>query len=261
MGLFFHELKRNRLSLLVWTGVISFMLAICVLIYPEMSAQMGDISEVFADMGSFTAAFGMDELDFGEFMGFFAVECGNVLGMGGAFFAAVIGICALSGEEKEGTAEFLLAHPISRKKVIAAKLCAVFFRITVMNLTVAAITVLSVLIIGEKADVKVMALIFIAYYIMQIEIAAVTFGISAFIKGSGIGIGLGLAVGFYFVIIISNLTKDLEFLKYITPFGYTEGADIVSNEALNMGYLAVGALAFVAGITAAFLKYPKKDIV
>ena len=101
MTVFFHELKRGRISLLIWSAAIAFMLAICVIIYPEMKSQMGDISAMFADMGSFSEAFGMDKINFGSFTGFFGVECGNVLGLGGAFFAAIIGISALSKEEKE----------------------------------------------------------------------------------------------------------------------------------------------------------------
>ena len=60
-----HELKRGRISLMIWTAPISFMLALCVMIYPEMSTQMGDISALFTDMGSFSAAFGMDRINFG----------------------------------------------------------------------------------------------------------------------------------------------------------------------------------------------------
>ena len=86
MTIFFHELKRGKISLLIWSLAIAFMLGVCVLIYPEMKTQMGDISAMFADMGSFSAAFGMDKINFGSFIGFFGVECGNVLGLGGAFF-------------------------------------------------------------------------------------------------------------------------------------------------------------------------------
>ena len=42
-----------------------------------MEGQMNEISGMFADMGSFSAAFGMDRINFGEFAGFFGVECGN----------------------------------------------------------------------------------------------------------------------------------------------------------------------------------------
>lgn len=260
MTVFFHELKRGRISLLIWSAAIAFMLAICVIIYPEMKSQIGDISAMFADMGSFSEAFGMDKINFGSFTGFFGVECGNVLGLGGAFFAAIIGISALSKEEKEHTAEFLLTHPVSRTAVIAQKLFAVFAQITILNIAVAAITAVSIVAIGEDADVKTVFLLFLSYFILQIEIAAITFGISAFIKGNGLGIGLGIAVVFYFLNIIANLTENTEFLKYLTPFGYTEGSDIISSGKIEIKYLSVGLLFTALGITAAFIKYRKKDI-
>ena len=81
MTVYKHELKRAKISLLIWTAAISFMLGVCILIYPEMKTQMSDISAMFADMGSFSAAFGMDRINFGSFIGFFGVECGNVLGL------------------------------------------------------------------------------------------------------------------------------------------------------------------------------------
>ena len=260
MTVFFHELKRGKVSLLIWSCAIAFMLGICVLIYPEMKTQMSDISEMFADMGSFSDAFGMDKINFGTFIGYFGVECGNVLGLGGALFASILGISALAKEEKEHTAEFLLTHPVSREKVLAEKLLAVFSQIIILNLVSAIVTVLSVLAVGESVDTKVMLLLFLAYFMMQIEISAVTFGISAFLKGNGLGIGLGITVLMYFLNIMANLTENAKFLKYITPFGYTEGADIISNSAIEVKYLAAGLVFTVTGLVAAFLKYRKKDI-
>lgn len=260
MTIFKHELRQGRTALIIWTAAISFMLGICVLIYPEMSAQMGDVGGMFADMGSFSAAFGMDRINFGEFAGFFGVECGNVLGLGGAFFAALLGISALAKEEKEHTAEFLLTHPVSRRAVIAGKLCAVIAQVIILNAVVIGITALSVMAIGEEAPVKTFALLFAAYFLMQIETAAVTFGISAFLSRGGMGIGIGLAAVFYFMNIVANLIQETKFLKYITPFGYAEGADIISDLTINGSYLAAGMIFAVTGIAAAFWKYSGKDI-
>ena len=215
---------------------------------------------MFADMGSFSQAFGMDRINFGEFLGFFGVECGNVLGLGGAFFAALLGISALAKEEKEHTAEFLLTHPVSRTRVITEKLCAVIVQIVIMNLAVIAVTALSVLIIGEEADIKTFALLFLSFFLMQLEVAAVTFGISAFLRRGSLGIGLGLAAVFYFMNIVANLIDETKFLKYITPFGYTESADIIADGALNGGYLAVGMALAAIGVILAFWKYGRKDI-
>ena len=208
----------------------------------------------------FSAAFGMDKINFGEFIGFFGVECGNVLGLGGAFFAALTGISALSKEEREHTAEFLLTHPVSRQSVIAQKLVSVIAQIAVLNAAAIAITVLSTIIIGEEPDIKPLALIFAAHLIMQLETAVICFGISAFIGRGGLGLGLGLAAAFYFLNIIANLTESAEFLKYITPFGYTDSADIIANGQIEIKYLAVGTVFTVIGTGAAFGKYGRKDI-
>lgn len=255
-----HELKAGKNSLIIWTAIIAFMLALCIFIYPQMGSQMSEISGMFANMGSFSAAFGMDKINFGEFSGFFAVECGNVLGLGGAFFAALLGISALSKEEKEHTAEFLLTHPISRTSVVFNKLCAAVLQLILLNLAVAGVTALSVLIIGEKPDVYKLFLMLLAYFIMQLETCAVCSGASAFISANSAGIGLGAAALFYFLNIVANLTEKSEFLKFLTPFGYTDGADIIANGKIELKYLAFGLIFTVIGIAAAFYKYNKKDI-
>lgn len=260
MTLFKHELRQGRKALLIWAGIIAFMLAVCIFIYPEMESQMNEISGMFSNMGSFSAAFGMDKINFGEFSGFFGVECGNVLGLGGAFFAALLGISALAREEKEHTAEFLLTHPVSRRYVAMQKLASVYVQIAILNIAAILITVISTLMIKESPDAGAFALLFLAYFIMQIETASICFGISAFMGRGGLGIGLGVAALFYFMNIISNLTEHAKFLKYITPFGYTEGADILADGRIELKYLMAGLALTVLGIAAAFIKYHKKDI-
>ena len=85
MTLIRHELRQGRISFIIWTASIGFLLAVCVFLFPEMKGQMEDMGDMFSSMGSFSDAFGMDRLNFGTLMGFYAIECGNVLGLGGAF--------------------------------------------------------------------------------------------------------------------------------------------------------------------------------
>ena len=260
MTLLFHELRRNRLSLIIWSCAVSFMLGVCIVIYPEMSSQMDELSSMMSDMGAFSSAFGMDQLNFGEFMGYFAIECGNTLGLGGAMFAAILGAGALAKEEKEGTAEFLLTHPISRTRIITEKLIAVILQILLLNAAVTAVICLGIVAVDVEVEFGKLALVLLAYFLLQIEFAALTFGISAFMKNGSLAVGLGLVFGAYFMNILSNLTEDLEALKYITPYAYADGAHIIPEGSIEMKYLAVG-LAFTAlGIAAAYLKYTKKDI-
>ena len=260
MTLVKHELKQSKLSFLIWTLSIGFMIALCVFLYPEMSSQMEDVTDIFASMGSFTAAFGMDRLNFGTLIGFYAVECGNILSLGGAFYAAFCAVAVLSKEEKEKTTEFLLTHPVSRKRIVTEKLISVIILITAMNIIVYALAVGSFAAIDETVPMKEMNLLHIAYYLMQIEIAGICFCISAFVRKGSIGIGLGMATILYFLNLVANITESAEFLKYITPFGYCEAADIIADGSLDITLIAIGMAVTLCGIARAYIKYTKKDI-
>ena len=255
MTLIKHELGQGKISFIIWTASIGFLLGICVFLFPEMKDQMDGISDVFASMGSFTAAFGMDRLNFGTFIGFYAIECGNILGLGGAFYASLCAVSILSKEEKDRTAEFLLTHPVSRVRIIA-----VLVQITAMNLIIYTLSVGSIAAVGEEIPWKELNLLHLAYYLLQIELAGICFGISAFMRKGSVGVGLGIATMMYFLNLVANIAEVAESLKYITPFGYTEGADIVTNGCLDCTMVTVGLALGAAGVVAAYLKYCRKDI-
>ena len=259
MTLVKHELRQGRVAFWVWTGVLAFLLATCVFLYPQMKGEMGQMNDLFASMGSFSDAFGMDKLNFGSLIGYYAVECSNTLGLGGAFFAALTAAAALCGEEKNRTAEFLLTHPVSRTRIAAEKLISVLLRMLGMNLLVFAVSLASVAAIGEEIPWKELCLLHLAHCLMSLEIAGICFGVSAFLRGGSAGLGIGIAALFYVANLLANVTEKARFLKYLTPFGYCDGADLVS-EGLAWPKVAVGLAMAAATVLAAFWYYPRKDI-
>ena len=260
MTLFLHELRQGKIALAIWSLAIAFFMVVCVLIYPEMGADLEDMGEMFASMGAFTEAFGMDQLNFGTFMGYYCIECGNVIGLGGAFFAALVGIGAISKEEKDHTAEFLLTHPVNRTCILTSKLAAVITQVVVLNVVVVGFTALSTLLVDIDIVWKEVMLVNGAYFLMQLEIALICFGISAFIRKGGLGIGLGLAVTLYFMNLVKNISDDAQFLKYITPYGYTDGAQIVADQVLDFKLVLIGLAYSVIAVAIGYWKYSKKDI-
>lgn len=255
-----HELRRGGRNLVIWTGAIGFFLVVCVLLFPQMKTQAAQMSEAFASMGAFTAAFGMDRLNFGTLTGFYGIECGNILGIGGGFFAALMGVSALSKEEGDHTAEFLLTHPIRRSRVLTEKLLALLLQVIFLNGLVFALSLGSMVLIGESIPWKVLGLMHLAFLLMQVEVVGICFGLSAFLRRGSAGVGLGLAAGLYFMNLLANLSEDLKVLKYVTPFGYTEAADIVADGRLDGEMVAVGMGIALLSVAAAYLWYPRKDI-
>ncbi|MDO5560867.1 MAG: ABC transporter permease subunit [Oscillospiraceae bacterium] len=232
----------------------------CIFMYPDMKSQMDDVSNMFSGMGGFTAAFGMDRIDFSSIMGFYGIECGSIIAIGGAFYAGISGVSILSKEEHIHTAEFLFSHPLSRKSIIAQKFAACITQIIVLNVFCFALSTVSFVIIGEEIAWDQYSLFHIAQLLSQIEIASVCFGVSAFLRHGGIGIGVGIAAVFYFLNIFENISDKVSALRYLTPFSYTDAADIFTQNSLDAGLIAVGMILAAAGVITAFIKYSSKDL-
>ena len=260
MTIFKQEIRSQKKTVLIWSLSIGLLIGLCVLMFPEMESQMDDVNAIFSKMGSFTQAFGMDKLNFGTLIGFYGVEAGNMLGLGGAFFAAIIAVSSLMKEERDHTAEFLFTHPVPRIEVITEKLLSVFSNILIMNAIVLILSILSILLIGESIFWKELLLIHFAYLLMQFEIAGICFGVSAFLTHGGIGVGIGIAGLMYFLNIVANITEKARPLKYISAFSYTETSDIIRSGNLQIRYLIPGLIFMVIGIVLSYTKYTRKDL-
>ena len=226
MIIFRKELRSGAAGFLVWAAVIGGLMAVCVGLYPSISGSMGDMSALFAGMGDFSAAFGMDKLQFGSVMGFYGVECGNILGLGGAFYAALTAMGLLAGEEGGHTAEFLLTHPVSRLRVAGEKLAALAVLIAGLNLICLACGAGGVLAIGEEAEWADLLRYHGAVLLMQLEVGGLCFGLSAFLRRGGLGLAMGLAALLYFAGLLVNLDQGLDWLRFVTPYYYADAARV-----------------------------------
>lgn len=261
MTIFWHELRRGRTSLLVWSFAIGGMIIACMLMFPEMKKQVEEMDAVFSSLGTFTTAFGLDRVSLGDPMGFYGIEGGNILGLGGAFFAALLGIGALANEEKNRTAEFLLTHPISRMRVVFEKLLAIVAQLILLNTIIIGCGMLSFLIVEETIPWQTFSLLHIAFFILQVEIACICFMLSAFISRKGLGIGLGLTAFLYFISLVANLSEKAEALRYVSPFSYAEAASIIAEEKIEIELILLAAIVILLTTVFTFWYYKRKDIV
>lgn len=260
MTIYCHEIKQNQKNLWIWTGAVCAMTIICMMLYPQMREQADSVSQMFSQMGGFSSAFGMNQLNIGDALGFFAIECGNVLAIGGVMFAALLGIGMLAKEENLHTAEFLLTHPISRRRVIAEKLAAIYTLLFVFYLANLVTTGISFAVVGETIPWKELFLVHLANLILGLEVSSICFAISAFLKSASAGAGIGIGLLFYFLNLYGNIADKAEWVKYITPFSYADAAGIVSEGALNQKMMLVGMVYLIVGVFLAFFRYTKKDI-
>ncbi|MDE7218564.1 MAG: ABC transporter permease, partial [Oscillospiraceae bacterium] len=214
---------------------------------------------MFANMGDFSAAFSLDKLEFGTIMGFYGTECGNILGLGGAFFAALTAMGMLAGEEGGHTAEFLLTHPVSLIRVGAEKLAAMAVMVLGLNLVCFACGAGGILAIGEDAEWGDLLQYHGALLLMQLEVGGICFGLSSLLRRSSYGLAMGLTAGLYFLGLIINMDAGLELLRFITPYYYADAARIFTGESL-VGPILSGCALGILGTGFGLRRYAEKDI-
>lgn len=255
-----HEIKTNIKTLLIWFICAGGMGFACILLFSSMQESMEGMAESFASMGAFSDAFGMSQLSIGTLTGFYATEVGTIHSLAGAMFAAILCTSLLSKEEDGHTGEFLFSLPVAKGKVVAAKWCAAVTHIFLFNLLCVGLYLFGILILGEEMPMKEFLLYHIMQLVMQLEIAAVCFVLSAFSKRNRLGVGLGIVLMLYAYDLIARIIPDLSDRKIISPFSYANAADILSTGKIDTAALIIGIAVLVCCLCTSLAVYTKRDL-
>lgn len=256
-------LKREILfgfkSFLICTITFSFLLAVCVFIFPDMKSQLENLSGIMGKMGGFAKAFNLNDSSFASFIGYYGLETSNMLGIGVSIYASYLGINIILKEETLGTAEFLYTHPLSRKNIILQKFMAMIIQIVLMNILIMVISLISIVIIGEKIDFKIFMLVHIAHIILHMQFGIISFALAMIFKRVTVGMGIGFVMIMYFINIISNIQRDIKIYKYLTPFSYTDVSNILISSKLQMKFILIGFAVSTLLFLVGYFRYIKKD--
>lgn len=255
-----HEMKTYVKSLLVWVFCTGGMGFICILLFSSMQESMEGMAESFASMGAFSDAFGMNQLSIASLTGFYATEVGTIHALGGAMFAAVISTSMLSKEEDGHTGDFLFALPLARSKVTGAKWCAVLTQILLFNLLCVCCYLLGIAVLREEMPMKEFGLYHALQLLMQLEIAAVCYALSALTRKNRLGMGLGIVLLLYACDLMARVVPDLYDYRIVIPFSYANAADVLSGGEVSAAGVMTGICVLVMSLCAAHFIYLKKDL-
>lgn len=255
-----HELKQSYKSLIIWSLSVGLMGMFCICLYSSMTEDMAALSESFSNMGAFSDAFGMSTLGIGTIAGYFATEVGVVHSLGSAMYAAVTATTILSKEEDGHTGEFLYSMPISRVKIVLAKLISVFLMISVFTVVATVFYLCGFAYIDAHPEWNLFAKFMILQFVMNLEIMFICTAISAFVKRNISGAGLGVALLLYAYDLIGRVASEMKDYLVIGPFGYCNATDIFAKvETPSMAYV-LGVIIMIFAVILTFVKYIKKDL-
>ena len=186
--------------------------------------------------------------DYGTITGWFRSEIAAIYGPLVIGALAITGASATTaGEEEDRIMGLVLAHPIRRPRLIAAKAAA----IAVVVLVIAFATWIG-LIVGVAVGGGGITLAHITALAVQLAFFGFATGAVAIALGAGTGrrslaTGVAAAVGIvgWLINSFAPLVGAIDWLKYISPFYYYAGHDPLTQGVDILGIIVLGAVSLV----------------
>lgn len=258
------EFKRNFKSWLLWTSIVGGLAGLMLFLFPAFEDAFSKIEDLLSVYPpEFLEAFGIGEdgLDMSDIYGWYGVEGYLFVTLIGGSYAAIIGSSILSKEEDDHTVEFLLAQPISRTRVLFGKVVVIALYLLMMNIVLSIVLLVAFSVFGELRPL-VWLLYSFAPMLLQMVFASIALLISIFVTKSRkvMSIALGLSLGMYVVDLISKLTEEAEFLKYVTPYEYINATTIVNEQKIDGLYLLLSFAIITLSLLLTWRLYLKKDM-
>ncbi len=265
MNVFLRELRAHRKGLIFWSiGMLFLVLSGVAKFYGYSGNGQSSISSML-DLfpKSLQVLFGLEGFDLSRASGVYGILFMYVALMA-VIHAVLLGTDLISKEERDKTTEFLFAKPISRTKVVTAKLLAGVVNIVVLNLVtlVSAIYTVAYYSKGSTANSDIVLLGY-GLFILQLLFLAVGACVAAVSKRPRIASSLAataLLVSFilYFAI---NLSGKIDALKYFTPFKYFEARTIIADGSLDPFYVGLSGLLVVIMLITTYVVYRRRDLI
>ncbi|MDH5506556.1 MAG: ABC transporter permease [Anaerolineae bacterium] len=262
MNIFIHELKANFKSLLIWSVVVILLISEA---FAEFSAMAGNPA-ILKVMDEFPPAvleaFGMHAFNMTTVTGYFGVVF--------IYFALFLTLAAvmwgsdiISKEERDKTVEFALSLPVTRRRLLTAKILAAGVNSLCLLLLTWAVTLAH----ADKYQpdsqfYQFVALSMLALFIMQMIFLAVGFLLGAALKPQrhASSVAAGLLLASYFLAIVTELNAELAFLKYAAPFKYFNPIDLLHAAELDRGFVWLSAVIIAVCLVGAYASYQKRDL-
>lgn len=259
--LFKRELKRNFRAFAVTTLISSFLVIYIISMAPTFGTDIQQILDMKMPK-ELQNAIGMKGLDYSSASSFYAIAFSYVYLFLGIYVAGAFA-AVVSKEFSDKTAEYLFSLPAKRSRIIITKLMVtgLYALGSVLIIYIASLVSFAAFIEQDYSRTAI-ALIALAWLMGSLFFGALAFFISSLTAQSKSAslVSIGVVVAMYLLQVIISMNGDISFLKYISPFDWFKGSDIIRYVSLDLKYslvcLAMSALLIWGGIR----RFVKMDV-
>jgi ABC-2 type transport system permease protein len=263
MNIYKQEFRMHVKSVITWSLSLAALILVFMSLYPSFGAEAELLNEMMDKFPrELLIAFGMDGVDMSTVLGFYGLIflfCQVIL----AIQAANYGFSILSVEERDLTADFLLAKPVSRTKILTTKLLSA---ITGLLITDAVVWASSFALItafrGDKPyDTKALLLLLLSIIVFQSFFLTVGMVISLLVKRvrNVTPYAMALAFGMYVLSAFGGMLGE-DKLEIISPFKHFDANRIVSSGSWDWPLVMITVACIVISVVGSYWLYTRRDI-
>lgn len=270
MNIIRMEIKRRIKTMLIWACATALIMIMFMYFFPTFK-DSGMQELLDSKLGAFPPellkAMNLSMVDFSDIVQYFAY-CFQYILMAGCIYAALLGAGAIVTEESEGTISFLYSKPVTRSKIISAKLISIFI-IFFVYLIITAVTSVITCLILKPEDVQTVQMVtdlkkmMLAGFVTELVYMSIGFLISILLKSAKQATPISLGIFFitYFVGIAGKLSEKASYLIDFSPFCYFEPAAVIEKGyQIKTLYVFLSVSLIVIPVLLSYVLYNKKDL-
>jgi len=259
-SVYVKTLYDRRHGLLWWSIGIALLTITVLSVWPSVHDEYTKLVQNYPQ--GLLAFFGIEEGGLGTAAGYLQAELfGLMLPLLLITYAIAAGSATAAGEREAGTLEFLLAQPVSRRRVPLEKLLGLCTSLLVITASFAVVLVVSTRVFAlDVAAPRLIAATASAYLI------ATLFGAIAVLVGSmtrhralAAGAASAAAIAAYLLSSLAALVEGLKRFRPMSPFWWYSGHDPL-RQGLEPLHVALLVAATLVCVVAAVLVFERRDL-
>lgn len=256
-------LRQRRWSIFWWSiGLIAFV-SLELGVYPSIKDQAAQLNDVLARMPSSVRALLGGSSDLFSPVGYLNSRLFYLLlPLMLSILAIGLGSSLIAREETDGTLELILARPIARGKLLAAKALAGF-----LNVAIVLLLTTSAILIWIKAVGLSVPLPSVAFAVVQAGLLSLLFGSIAFClcavgkagRGMSIGVTALIGLGSYVVASLESTVDWLSWPARFLPYHYYNPTNTMNGD-YAWGVIAAYVILIMSLMLIAWATFRRRDL-
>jgi len=262
MNIIIHELRTYFKSLLIWSIIIIFLIVVGISKFSAFANNPEMLAILDAYPPALLEALNLRAFNLTTVTGFFGIMH--------IYFALLVGVAAvlwgadiIAKEERDKTADFILTLPITRQRLLTAKVVAAVIHCAALVLIIWAASLIAVAPYHpDAAFYRFLALQMQSLFLLMLIFLAIGIVLACTMRRYKrvTAVAVALLLSSFFMATLADIDERLDVLKYVSPFKYFDAGVLYREGQIGGIYWALTLLIIAVSMTTAYLAYSRRDI-